>query len=211
MARENSSVEAWGNSSVVARGNSSVVAWGNSSVEALGNSSVVAWENSSVVAKHNSQVNDRTYSHNIKTSGNARIVCDPQNIQEYIEAHELDHDEKVVRLFKAVHKINGKYMADWTTFEYVVGEEAVADCLTTDVNEDCGHGIHMAYKEWCVSYGANWSNLAILELEAEIGGVIVPIGGYGKVRAAKAKVIREVPLEECGLYGKFLARRAASV
>jgi hypothetical protein len=35
-ARGNSSVEAWGNSSVVARENSSVEAWGNSSVEARG-------------------------------------------------------------------------------------------------------------------------------------------------------------------------------
>ena len=56
VARENSSVEAWGNSSVVARENSSVEAWGNSSVEAWGNSSVVAWENSSVVAWGNSSV-----------------------------------------------------------------------------------------------------------------------------------------------------------
>ena len=206
-AWENSSVEAWENSSVEARGNSSVVARGNSSVVARGNSSVEAWENSSVEAKHNAQVNDKTYSHKITTSGNARIVYDPQDIQSYIATYELDHDEKTVRLFKAVHKRDGKYMADWTTFEYRIGEVAVADRLTTDVNKDCGHGIHMAHKEWCLSYGATWSDLAILELEAAIEGVIVPLGGAGKVRAAQAKVIREVPLEECGLYGKMLARR----
>ena len=40
----------WENSSVEARGNSSVVAWENSSVVARENSSVVAWGNSSVVA-----------------------------------------------------------------------------------------------------------------------------------------------------------------
>ena len=202
------SVEARGNSSVVARGNSSVEARENSSVEARENSSVVAWENSSVVAKHNSQVNDRTYNHKIKTSGNARIVYDPQNISEYIETYGLEHDEKTVLLFKAVHKRDGKYMADWTDFEYVIGKEAIADSLDMNVNEDCGHGIHMAYKEWCVSYGANWSDLAILELEAEIDSIVVPLGGVGKVRAAKAKVIREVPLEECGLYGKILAKKA---
>lgn len=38
--------------------------------------------------------------------------------------------------------------------------------------------------------------------------VIVPLYGVGKVRAAKAKVIREVPLEECGIYGKILAKKA---
>jgi hypothetical protein len=70
LARENSSVVAWGNSSVVARenssvearGNSSVVARENSSVEARGNSSVVAWENSSVVAWGNSSVEARENS-----------------------------------------------------------------------------------------------------------------------------------------------------
>ena len=210
VALENSSVVAWENSSVEARENSSVVARGNSSVEAWENSSVVAWENSSVVAKHNSQVNDKTRSHKITTSGNARIVYDPQDIQSYMDTYELDHDEKTVRLFKAVHKREGRYMADWTDFEYKVGEVAVADKLTTDVNEDCGHGIHMAHKGWCLSYGADWSDLAILEMEAKISGVIVPLGGAGKVRAAQAKVLREVPLEECGLYGKMLAGRRNS-
>src|SRR3990167_5166112 len=62
MARENSSVEAWGNSSVEARENSSVEAWGNSSVEAWGNSSVVARGNSSVVAWGNSSVMARENS-----------------------------------------------------------------------------------------------------------------------------------------------------
>jgi hypothetical protein len=56
VARENSSVVAWGNSSVVARGNSSVVARGNSSVETWENSSVETWGNSSVVARENSSV-----------------------------------------------------------------------------------------------------------------------------------------------------------
>ncbi len=218
VARENSSVEAWGNSSVeawenssvVARENSSVVARGNSSVEAWGNSSVEAWGNSSVEAWENSQVNDKSNVHKIKVSGNARIVYDPIDVKSYIETYELEHDDITVRLFKAVHKRNGRYIADWNGFEYFVGETSVADKLDTDVNEDCGHGIHMAYKEWCVSYGASWTDLSILELEAEIEGIIVPIGGAGKVRSAKAKVIREVPLEECGLYGKILARKAAN-
>ena len=203
----NSSAVLWGNSSAVLWGNSSAVLWGNSSAVLRENSSAVLWENSSAEAKHNSQVNDKTRTHKVSVSGNARVVYDPQNIKEYIDSYELENDGKTVRLFKAVHKRNGKYMADWTSFEYVIGEVAEADRLDADVNEDCGHGIHMAYKEWCVSYGANWNDLAILEMEAEIDGVIVPLGGPGKVRAAKAKVIREVPLEECGLYGKMLARR----
>ena len=65
----------------------------------------------------------------------------------------------------------------------------------------------MAFKEWCVSYGAGWNDMAILELETEIAGLVVPVNGAGKVRAAKATVIREVPLKECGLYGRVLAKR----
>ena len=210
VARGNSSVEAMENSSVVAWGNSSVVAWGNSSVVARGNSSVVAWGNSSVVAWENTQVNDRTIDHDIRIGGNARIVYDPKTAAEYIEMYELEHDKKTVKLFKAVHKRDGKYMADWTNFEYKIGETATADSLTADPREDCGHGIHMAFKEWCVSYGANWPDIAILELEAEIDGLVVPLYGVGKVRALSAKVIREVPLSECGLYGKILDKRWAN-
>jgi len=62
----NSSVVAWGNSSVAALGNSSVEAWDNSSVVAWGNSSVVAWDNSSVVARGNSSV---------EASGNSSVVA----------------------------------------------------------------------------------------------------------------------------------------
>ena len=209
-ARGNSSVVAWDNSTVAAWDNSTVEAWGNSTVEARENSTVEARDNSSVVAKANVQVVDNSDSHNITISGNARIVYEPKTIHEYITHNELESDGKTVKLFKAVHKRNGKYMADWCDFEYVIGEVAAADSLTTDIHEDCGHGIHMAYKEWCVRFGANWPDLAILELECEVDGIIVPYGNPGKVRAASAKVLREVPLEECGLYGKILAKRRAT-
>ena len=216
VARGNSSVVAWGNSSVVAMENSSVeamenssvVARGNSSVEARGNSSVEAMENSSVEARENSQICDRTQTHKLATSGNARIIYDPRGADEYIKFYELAASDGKVRLFKAVHKTERGYVADHgSDFIYTIGGEAVADALTEDVNEACGHGIHMAHKAWCMSYGSNWSDLAILELETDIDGLIVPLGGSGKVRAAKATVIREVPLEECGLYGKILTKR----
>ena len=211
VAWGNSSVEARENSSVEARENSSVAALGNSSVEARENSSVVAWGNSSVVARENSQICDRSRKHDIKTNGNARIVYDPCNAEEYIALHELEHNDKTVRLFKAVHKTDKGYAAGYAgAFRYEIGKEAVADYLDDNVNMDCGHGIHMAFKEWCVSYGAGWNDMAILELETEIAGLVVPVNGAGKVRAAKATVIREVPLKECGLYGKILAKRRAA-
>ena len=205
-AWENSSVVAWGNSSVVAWENSSVVARENSSVVAWGNSSVEAWENSSVEAWGNTQVLDRSNRHRITTAGNARIVYDPKDIQSYADFYGLETDGEKIKLFKAVHKRDGLYVADWvSSFVYKIGETAVADSLDTDPREDCGHGIHMAYADWCLRYGNGWSDLAILELEVDIAGVIVPVSGAGKVRAASAKVLREVPLEELGLYGKRLA------
>ena len=208
VARENSSVEAMGNSSVEAWENSSVEARGNSSVVAWGNSSVVAWENSSVSASGNSQICDCTRTHKITTSANSRIVYTPRNIDEYCEHHQIERTENTVKLYKAVHKQDGVYFSDNNnSFKYVIGSVAVADSLTAEPTEDCGHGIHMAYKEWCVDYGRGWSDLAIIEVEAEASGIIVPVHGCGKVRAAQVKVLREVPLEECGLFGKLLAKK----
>jgi hypothetical protein len=207
-AWEDSSVVAWGNSSVEAWGNSSVVAWENSSVEAWENSSVVAWGNSSVSASGNSQICDSTRTHKITTSANSRIVYNPRNIDEYCEHHQIDRTETTVKLYKAVHKRDGKYFSDNDSdFEYVIGGVAVANGLTTDPAEDCGLGIHMAHKAWCVDYGRSWKDLAIIEVEAEADGIIVPVPGCGKVRAAQVNVLREVPLEECGLLGKMLAKK----
>ena len=186
--------------SVVARGNSSVVAWDNSSV--------VAWDNSSVVARGNSQVTDATRSHKVSVAGNARIVYNPRNIEEYLDHYGIEHDGKTAKLYKAVHKRDGEYLSDWDSdFEYAIGETAVASGLDTGIEEDCGRGIHMAHKAWCVDYGRAWSDLAILEVEAEIDGIIVPIDALGKVRAKSVKVLREVPLSECGLYGKMIMKR----
>ena len=210
-AWDNSSVVAWDNSSVVAWDNSSVVAWDNSSVVAWGNSSVVAWDNSSVVANANVQVTDASHKHDIKVSGNARIVYNPRNIDEYIEFYGLEHADGKVKLFKAVRKDDKGYFSSHSpNFRYVIGETAKADRLDKDVHEDCGHGIHMASKAWCIAFGRSWKDIAILEVEAEISKIIVPVGGCGKVRAAEAKVLREIPLEECGLYGQILAKRRRS-
>ena len=211
-ARGNSSVVAWENSSVVARGNSSVEAWENSSVEAWDNSSVVARENSSVEARGNSQIVDATRSNNIEISGNARIVYNPSNIDEYIDFHGLDATDTTVKLYKAVHFYNDAYHADYDCkFIYTIGDIVTPDNGFSDsVLSSCGAGIHLAHKAWAISYGANWADLAILECECEKSDVLVPLYGGGKVRARKAKVLREVPLEECGLHGKIIAKRRAN-
>ena len=76
-----------------------------------------------------------------------------------------------------------------------------------DTTEDCGRGLHISHLDWALRFGRDWSNLAILEVETNIDDIVKPDNTDGKVRTSKLKVIREVPLEECGVYGKILARR----
>ena len=212
----NSSVVAWDNSTVEAWDNSSVVAWDNSSVVARNNSSVVAWDNSSVEARNNSsvvaygnsQVVDAYRSGNIKVSGNARIVYNPDNITDWASANGITITDGKIRLYKAVHKRDGKYVADWDNdFIYTIGAVAEANGFTTDPAEDCGRGIHMATLGWSAMYGQGWGDIALLELEADADEIVVPLHETGKVRAPKALVIREVPLKEAGIMGKILAKR----
>ena len=212
VAWDNSSVVVRDNSAVVAYGNSSVVAWDNSNVVACGNSSVVARDNSSVVAYGNSQIVAAARCNNIKISGNARIVYNPSGIDEYINFYGVEATDTTVKLYKAVHFYHDAYCADYNyKFIYTIGDIVTPDNGFSDsVLSSCGAGIHLAHKAWAVNYGANWFDLAILECECEKTDVLVPLFGDGKVRARKAKVLREVPLEECGLYGKILAKRRAS-
>ncbi len=186
--------------SVVARGNSRVEAWGNSSVEAR--------ENSSVEARGNSQVVDRLTFGRIEITGNARIVYMPKTIEEYCSFYGIEHDKKKGKFFKCVHKKEDTFFSGYDkNFVYKIGEKAVADKLDPDPREDCGHGIHIAHLAWVLDYGNNWDDLAILEVEAELDKIVLPDGCPGKIRCNEVKVIREVPLEECGIYGKILAKR----
>ena len=173
---------------------------------------VVAWDNSSVEARGNSQIVDAARNNNLEISGNARIVYNPSNIDEYIDFYGLDATDTTVKMYKAVHFCYGAYHADYDCkFIYTIGDIVTPDNgFTNSVLSRCGAGIHLAHKAWAISYGANWSDLAILECECEKSDVLVPLYGDGKVRARKAKVLREVPLEECGLYGEIIAKRRAN-
>ena len=143
----------------------------------------------------------------IKISGNARIVHNPKNVHEYMDFYGLPHTKKYGTFYKAVRKVDGKYISDYDcNFEYEVGKTAKSEYLDTDVSKLCGKDIHVAYLQWVLDFGKNWDDLAILEVKAKLDNVIVPLNA-GKVRVDEVKVIREVPLEECGLYGKILANR----
>lgn len=212
VAHEDNYIVAYGESFITAHGNSSVIAWNSSSVVAMGNSSVWAHADSFVEASGNSQVVDLSQSHRVEVSGNARIVSDPITPKEYAKINDCKLENGYMRLYKAVHKRDGGYWSHWDpNFKYIIGGEIEADALDTDPMKDCGEGIHAADKSWCVDFGRNWDDLAILEVEMPVDTMVVPINGSGKVRADRARVIREVPLEECGLLGRHLARRKSNV
>ncbi len=205
---ENSSVKAYGNSSVKAWENSSVKAYGNSSVVAYGNSSVVAWENSFVEAWGNSQIVDRQLNGDIQVSGNARIVYMPKNIHEIMNFYGIKHTKTKAIFYKAVHKMeNGRLVSHYNNnFEYKIGDNKTEVC-DNDTSCECSRGIHISHLDWALSFGSSWPDLAIIECETKIDDIVVPNNTDGKVRTSKIKVVREVPLEECGVYGKILAKR----
>ena len=203
------SVEAMGISSVIARDNSSVVARDNSSVEAWDNSSVEAMGISSVVAWGNSQIVDRLSNGKIQINGNARIVYMPKNINDFMDFYGIKHTKTKAIFYKAVHKKDDVYVSNYDyKFIYRVGETVSLAEINTDVECDCGAGLHISHLHWALDFGSSWNDLAILECETKISDVIMPKNTNGKVRTSKLKVIREIPLEECGVYGKILAKRS---
>lgn len=216
-AYENSSIIAYDKSSVLMFGNSVAVAWdtsfimasANSSVEAYGNSFIKAYDNSSIIAYENVQVFDKQiWGGNIQLLGNARKVCTPKNIEEFMDYYDIKHNNTTAIFYKAVHKQDNKYVSDYDiSFKYKIGKLITEPNCSTDICNSCGSGIHISHLNWALNFGRTWENLAILELEVKIKDIVMPIDSDGKVRTSKAKVIREVPLSECGLYGKILAKK----
>lgn len=223
VAYGHSFVRAWDNVSVVARGNSYIEAFENASVTAYGSSfvkandkaSVIAWENASVEARERSsikaygnvQVINSLQEAKIQTFGNARVVYNPKTIHEFLDFYNIKHNKKTAKFYKAVHKKENIYFSDYNNdFIYKIGEVVKEEC-DPNVEEDCSKGIHVSTLDWALVFGEDWNDLAILELKVDIDKIILPSYSYGKVRTSEAKVLREVPLEKCGLYGKILAKR----
>lgn len=173
--------------------------------------SVVARGNSSVEADGNSQIVNCLNGGKINISGNARIVYNPKNIHDFMSFYGIKHDKKKAIFYKAVRKSDdGTYHSGHNPeFIYVIGKKIAEPDIDTDVNEECGVGIHIAHMNWALDFGDDWDDLAILEVETDIADIICPVNSTGKVRTFAVKVLREVPLEECGLYGKILAKRRA--
>lgn len=117
------------------------------------------------------------------------------------------HTKTKAVFYKAVRKIDNKYVSDWNpNFEYEIGKTKKEIC-NLDINENCGQGIHIAHLNWALGFGSDWDNLAIIEVETKIKNIVMPICTEGKVRTSEIKVLREVPLSECGIYGRIIDKR----
>ena len=205
---ENSSAELWENSRAVLRGNSSAVLRGNSSAVLRGNSSAELWENSSAVGGGNAQIVSLSDCCKIKISGNARIVYMPKNIHEFMDFYGIKHTKTTATFCKALHKDDdGVYFSDHdNAFFYELGRSYKEACDKNEA-EPCGKGLHIAHLDWALDYGKDWSDLAIVEVKTKIADIVLPKNSDGKVRTSELKVVREVPLEECGIMGEIIARR----
>ena len=210
VLRGNASAELWDNASAVLQGNARAELWDNASAVLRGNASAVLRGNARAELWGNAQIVDVCRSGRASVFGNARVVYLPQTLEEFISHYGIKGDGEIT-LYKAVHKHNEQYFSDYDDeFKYRIGEIAVPDNgFDDDAHEKCGAGINMAPLHWCLNYGRVWDDLAILEMTALREDVVVPMNTDGKVRARKAKVVREVPLSECGIYGEMLAMRRA--
>ena len=110
--------------------------------------------------------------------------------------------------YKCVHKNKeGRYYSHWdNAFTYTIGEIVWPEYgFDTELTAECGSGIHVATIEWALdNYYLMAKDIAILEVEVpEDAEIIVPYASTGKLRVSKAKILREVPVEEFGLLGEI--------
>ena len=134
-------------------------------------------------------------------------MYNPKNIHEFMNFYGIKHNKKKALFYKAVHKKDNCYFSNYNnSFLYNIGQEIKIKC-DTNVDKDCSYGIHISHLNWALNYGAEWDDLAILEIETDIDKIVLPKNSDGKVRTSEITVLREVPLEECGLCGKILAKK----
>jgi len=103
---------------------------------------------------------------------------------------------KKALMYKAVHKKDGRYFADYVKdYEYKIGEVKTEKCDSSQDNS-CSKGIHVSHLTWAVLFGKDWEDMAILECEVDVKDIVVSRDTDGKVRTSKIKVVREVPSSE---------------
>lgn len=106
------------------------------------------------------------------------------------------------RYYKAVKKTaDGRYISAWDNkTEYIVGQEITAK-MCEDPDRTAVPGIHIASLPFAQKYGDCWPDVAILEIEVNMADVVIP-DAKDQIRTKRGLVLREVPMEEMGEWGK---------
>lgn len=121
---------------------------------------------------------------------------------KYRSLGDYNADSLMVTYFKAVHKRDGKYISDRDgNMEFVIGEWKEEKDMDTDPDKVAVKGLHVASMEFAQKFGDCWNDVAILEVETNIHDVIIP-DAKDQVRTSRFRVVREVPFEEMGDWGK---------
>jgi len=99
-------------------------------------------------------------------------------------------------LYKAVHKIDWRYISDYDkNFEYKIGETIKWE-IDRNQNNSCSVWLHISHLKRAIDFGRVWEDKAILECEVPIKDIVVSKDCDWKVRTSQLKVLRELPKEE---------------
>lgn len=159
--------------------------------------------------KTQARLMSRRVSYSITNNSAARVIQPIDTVDDYIRYYNIQCDGEVLVLYKAVHrKSDTEFEADRCKFMYRVGEKA-ENKVDPDVFEDCGEGLHVSTLDFALNFGRTWDDLAIIECRVPKNAVVVPRYSTGKIRTSELTVVREVPLEECGVFGKILHKKRA--
>lgn len=183
---------------VIVRGEAWLVARETSHVVARGTSHVVArgtCHGYNVISLR--KANQKNVTVVMNDDSYLKIVPDFEpTFEAYQRWYPFEVKGKKAILYKAVHKRDGKYVADYdNTFVYEIGKKVSADCDPKQDNS-CSFGLHVAYKSWAIGFGSDWDDEALLECEVPIDKIVVSKDCDGKVRTSDLKVLREVPRSE---------------
>lgn len=126
----------------------------------------------------------------------------------YIDPRTYLNDNRIY--YKCVRKTeDGIYHSLYDNdFTYSIGDIITPDHFNSNLEVECGPGIHVATLEWALGHYYFYSdNVVVLEVEVpEDAEIVVPYASTGKLRTSRVKVLREVSIEECGLLGEIYSK-----
>lgn len=93
-----------------------------------------------------------------------------------------------IRAYKVVNANNEGHLNGGLKYE--IGSTVSVDNAETDINKDCGAGIHVATLDWCLCEWREGYKILILEFEAKDIAAI-PTATDGKFRLHRATVVGE--------------------